>query len=85
MDPDFLHSDGHQGVNMLTITANFPQQAYHKTYQGLVAFLILSNVILSLVWIFQRIPVDEAWDAKKQKTAKCYTQGQIQRVNNLSS
>ena len=57
-----------------------PNKRIIRPIQSLVAFLVLSNVVLSLVWIFQCIPVDGAWDAKSQKTAKCYTQGQIQRV-----
>ncbi|CAF9936397.1 MAG: hypothetical protein ALECFALPRED_006841 [Alectoria fallacina] len=57
-----------------------PNKRIIRPIQSLVAFLVLSNVVLSLVWILQCIPVDGAWDAKKQKTAKCFTQGQVQRV-----
>ena len=57
-----------------------PNRRINRPIQSLVGFLILSNIVLSLVWIFQCIPVDAAWDCKKQETAKCYTQGQLQRV-----
>ena len=57
-----------------------PNKRIERPIQSLVAFLILSNVVLSLVWIFQCIPVDGAWVVKENKTAKCYTQGQLQRV-----
>lgn len=57
-----------------------PNKRIVRPVQSLVAFLILSNVVLSLLWIFQCIPVDGAWDARKQQTAKCFTQGQVQRV-----
>ena len=51
-----------------------------RPIQCLVGFLILSNIVLSLVWILQCNPVDAAWDCDKRKTAKCFTQGQVQRV-----
>ena len=54
-----------------------PSKRIERPIQSLMAFLILSNVVLSLVWIFQCIPVDGAWIAKE---AKCYTQGQLQKV-----
>ena len=57
-----------------------PYKHIKRPIQSLVGFLILSNIVLSLVWIFQCDPVDAAWDCDKQKTAKCYTQGQLQRV-----
>ncbi|KAF6235475.1 hypothetical protein HO173_006158 [Letharia columbiana] len=57
-----------------------PNKRIERPIQGLVAFLVLSNIVLSLVWILQCIPVDGAWDAKRQKTARCFTQGQVQRV-----
>ena len=57
-----------------------PNKRIVRPIQSLVAFLVLSNVVLSLVWIFQCIPVDGAWDMKKQMTAKCFSRGQVQRV-----
>lgn len=57
-----------------------PSKRIIRPIQGLVVFLILSNVVLSLVWILQCIPVDGAWDATRQKTTKCFTQGQVQRI-----
>lgn len=57
-----------------------PNKRIIRPIQSLVVFLILSNVVLSLLYILQCIPVDGAWDAQKQKTAKCFTQGQVQRI-----
>ena len=57
-----------------------PNKRMIRPIQSLVVFLILSNVVLSLLWILQCIPVDGAWDPVKQKTAKCFTEGQIQRI-----
>lgn len=59
-----------------------------RPIQCLVAFLILSNIVLSLVWIFQCIPVHEVWNCDSRETtyckrptrAKCFSQGQVQRV-----
>ena len=57
-----------------------PNKRIIRPIQSLIVFLVLSNVVLSLVWILQCIPVDAAWVATKQKSAKCFTQGQLQRV-----
>ena len=57
-----------------------PNQRIIRPIQSLVAFLVLSNIVLSLVWIFQCIPVDAAWDDSKRKTAKCFSRGQLQRI-----
>lgn len=57
-----------------------PNKRIIRPIQSLIVFLILSNVVLSLVWILQCIPVDGAWDPEKQKTAKCFTHGQVQRI-----
>lgn len=32
MDPDFLHSDDHQGVDLFTVIAHLPQQAHRKAH-----------------------------------------------------
>ena len=57
-----------------------PNKRIIRPIQSLVVFLILSNIVLSLIWILQCIPVDAAWVATKQNSAKCITQGQVQRV-----
>ena len=57
-----------------------PYKHIRRPIQLLVGFLILSNVVLSLVWILQCNPVDAAWDCDKRETAKCFSQGQVQRV-----
>ena len=57
-----------------------PNNRIVRPIQSLVGFLVLSNVVLSLVWIFQCLPVDGAWVIHQQTPAKCFTRGQIQRV-----
>jgi len=48
--------------------------------RSLIFVLILSNIIVCLLWILQCIPLDAAWNAEKKKAAKCFTQGQLQRI-----
>ncbi len=57
-----------------------PTRRIDRPIQGLVAFLILTNVVLSLVWIFQCTPVDLAWIYPKKEPEKCFLKGQIQRI-----
>ena len=57
-----------------------PSKHIIRPIQGLIVCLIVSNVVLSLLWILQCIPVDAAWDAKKKETARCFTGGQVQRI-----
>ncbi|KAF6220060.1 hypothetical protein HO133_003885 [Letharia lupina] len=50
-----------------------------RPLQAAVIILIVSNIVLSLVWIFQCTPyVDKAWDDKKP--GKCFSKGQLERI-----
>lgn len=44
-----------------------PNKRIIRPIQSLVFFLVVSNIVLSLLWILQCIPVDGAWDTNKQK------------------
>lgn len=57
-----------------------PSKRIIRPIQCLVLFLVVSNIVLSLLWIFECTPVDGALDAKKQETAECFTKGQVQRI-----
>lgn len=57
-----------------------PNKKIIRPIQGMVTVLIVSNIILSLLYILQCIPVYAAWDAMKKKTAKCFSKGQVQRI-----
>jgi len=57
-----------------------PNKKIIRPIQGIIAFLVVSNVVLSLLYILQCIPVDAAWDAERKKTAKCFSDGQVQRI-----
>ena len=57
--------------------------AIHKTFirplQALILFLILSNVILTLLWILQCRPVAQAWDTQDYN-GFCFGKGQLERI-----
>ena len=57
-----------------------PSKRIIRPIQAFIAFLIVTNIVLTLLYILQCIPLDGAWDAKKMKTAKCFTPGQVQRI-----
>ncbi|KAL8960747.1 MAG: hypothetical protein Q9183_005413, partial [Haloplaca sp. 2 TL-2023] len=49
-----------------------------RPIQGAIAFLIVTNIVLTLAWIFQCTPVEAAWD--KEMPARCFTNAQLQRI-----
>lgn len=49
-----------------------------RPIQGAIVALILSNVILTLLWIFQCNPIASAWN--KQTPGTCFSDGQLQRI-----
>ena len=53
-------------------------KALIRPLQGAVVFLIVSNVILTLLWILQCSPVEGAWNTNI--TAKCFGKGQKERI-----
>ena len=48
--------------------------------KSIIWFLIVTNVVLTLLWIMQCIPVDAAWDPVRRRSAKCMTKGEIERI-----
>lgn len=58
----------------ITITNNFI-----RPLQAAIFILVLSNMILSLLWIFQCTPhLDKVWNNKLP--GQCFTQGQLERI-----
>ena len=51
-----------------------------RPLQAAVVFLVLSNVALTLMWIFQCTPVDAAWIEGKKANARCFSRGELQRI-----
>ena len=50
-----------------------------RPLQAAIVILILSNVILSLLWILQCTPhLDKAWNDKMP--GKCFSKGQLERI-----
>ena len=53
--------------------------AFIRPLQAAIAILIVSNVVLSLVWILQCTPhLDKAWNDKV--SGKCFSKGQLERI-----
>lgn len=58
----------------ITITKGFI-----RPLQAAVAILVVSNVVLSLLWIFQCTPhLDKAWNDKMP--GQCFSKGQLERI-----
>ncbi|KAL8720595.1 MAG: hypothetical protein Q9225_002559 [Loekoesia sp. 1 TL-2023] len=50
-----------------------------RPLQAAVVMLVVSNIVLSLAWIFQCTPhLDKAWNDKLP--GKCFTKGQLERI-----
>ena len=49
-----------------------------RPIQGAIIALIISNIVLTLLWIFQCNPIASAWN--KQTPGSCFTNGQLQRI-----
>ena len=54
------------------------EKIYIRPIQGTIIGLILSNIVLTLLWIFQCHPIAGAWN--KQTPATCFTDAQLQRI-----
>lgn len=53
-------------------------KALIRPLQASIAFLLLSNVVLTVLWIVQCRPVDAAWDSDVQ--GNCFGRGQLERI-----
>lgn len=49
-----------------------------RPLQASIAILIVSNIILTLLWILQCHPVNAAWD--EDVSGKCFSRGQLLRI-----
>ena len=49
-----------------------------RPIQGAIIVLVVSNVILTLLWVLQCNPTARAWN--KQTPGSCFTDGQLQRI-----
>ncbi|KAL8714034.1 MAG: hypothetical protein Q9220_002180 [cf. Caloplaca sp. 1 TL-2023] len=55
-------------------------KAYIRPLQAAVVVLVVSNVILTVLWILQCSPVQAAWDLELKKHSECFSKGQLQRI-----
>ena len=53
-------------------------KALIKPLEAAIVFLILSNVIVTVLWIIQCRPVDAAWNSDVQ--GSCFSRGQLERI-----
>lgn len=49
-----------------------------RPIEAAIVLLILSNVIITILWIVQCRPVDAAWNANVQ--GSCFSKGQLERI-----
>lgn len=49
-----------------------------RPIQGAIVVLIISNIVLTLLWIFQCNPIASAWN--NQTPGSCFTDGELQRI-----
>ena len=54
------------------------KKLFIRPIQGMIVFLIVTNIVLTLLWIFQCNPIAGAWN--KQTPSKCFTDAQLQRI-----
>lgn len=58
----------------ITVTKQFK-----RPLQAAVVILVLSNIVLSLLWVLQCTPhLDKAWDSKLP--GHCFSKGQLERI-----
>lgn len=50
-----------------------------RPLQGAIVFLVVSNVIITILWIVQCRPIAAAWD-KTIEPKMCFTKGQLERI-----
>ncbi|KAL8760598.1 MAG: hypothetical protein Q9184_003230 [Pyrenodesmia sp. 2 TL-2023] len=54
------------------------ENKFIRPIQGAIVFLVVTNIILTLLWIFQCNPIAGSWN--KNTPATCFTDAQLQRI-----
>ena len=66
-------------ISICFLLLRIPVQKYLiRPIQGTIVALIVSNIVLTVLWILQCDPVTSAWN--KQTSGSCFTDGQLQRI-----
>ncbi|KAL8940868.1 MAG: hypothetical protein Q9216_002588 [Gyalolechia sp. 2 TL-2023] len=66
-------------LSICFLLLRIPVQTYFlRPLQGAIVVLIVSNIVLTFLWIFQCNPIRGAWN--KQAPAKCFTDAQLLRI-----
>ena len=56
------------------------EKKYIRPLQVSIAILIISNIVLTLLWIFQCWPISQAWTKELDEHAHCMTDAQLLRI-----
>lgn len=66
-------------LSICFLLLRIPVQTYFlRPLQGAIVFLIVTNIVLTFLWIFQCNPIRGAWN--KQTPASCFTNAQLLRI-----
>lgn len=66
-------------ISICFFLLRIPVERYFiRPIQVAIVFLIITNIVLTLVWIFQCKPIARAWDTRIP--GSCLSTGQLQRV-----
>ncbi|KAL9599164.1 MAG: hypothetical protein Q9219_004031 [cf. Caloplaca sp. 3 TL-2023] len=66
-------------ISICCLLLRIPIERYFlRPLQGAIVFLVVTNIILTFLWIFQCNPIRGAWN--KQTEATCFTDAQLQRI-----
>ena len=56
------------------------EKKFVRPVQGMIVFLVLSNLVITFIWIFQCTPVAGAWDPTVKERGKCLSKGEFERL-----
>ncbi|KAL8834531.1 MAG: hypothetical protein Q9170_003713 [Blastenia crenularia] len=66
-------------VSICFLLLRIPTETYFlRPLQGSIIFLVVTNIILTFVWVFQCNPIRGAWN--KRTAATCFTDAQLLRI-----
>lgn len=66
-------------VSICLFLLRIPVEKQHiRPIQGTIIVLVISNIILTLLWIFQCNPIASSWN--KKTPGKCFTDAQLSRI-----
>ncbi|KAI9762869.1 MAG: hypothetical protein M4579_000222 [Chaenotheca gracillima] len=55
-------------------------KALVRPIQTGIVILVVSNIVLTVLWVVQCRPIDAAWILQRRPTASCFSKGQMERI-----